>query len=174
MNPFAQHIEEILSRVSFFRMTISGFVAPLLVYLITALLLPFLVAWGANNTRFWRNSCREKAVINGNINFMTLTTIVFPIIGTTSIQGLLLFLYHNKMSSLFATLGQLVAGASGRSLTLCGHSHFLGSFLSRYVLNAAFINSSFQLLQIPMFSSQRVMLKLGKTPERWNFDFGYW
>eukprot|EP01053_Blabericola_migrator_P008582 Blabericola_migrator_1__8581@NODE_448_length_8373_cov_125_949193_g350_i0_p3_GENE_NODE_448_length_8373_cov_125_949193_g350_i0NODE_448_length_8373_cov_125_949193_g350_i0_p3_ORF_typecomplete_len685_score60_35RSN1_7TM/PF02714_15/2_7e35RSN1_7TM/PF02714_15/5_5e03PHM7_cyt/PF14703_6/3_8e08PHM7_cyt/PF14703_6/9_2e03Alpha_GJ/PF03229_13/0_1LapA_dom/PF06305_11/4_9LapA_dom/PF06305_11/7_9e02_NODE_448_length_8373_cov_125_949193_g350_i063178230 len=162
LNPFAQHVEDIIERVNFFRMSISGWFAPLILYLINALLLPFLVAWAANLSKFWRNSARDRAVLHGNINFMVLNSLVFPVIGTTSIQGAFLFIYHNSdVTNLFTLLGELVAGASG-------------SFMTRYVLNAVFINSAMQLLQIPMFSQQRVMMKLGKKPKKWAFDFGYW
>lgn len=162
LNPFAQHVEHVIEKVNFFRMSISGWLAPLILYLINALLLPFLVAWAAGVSKFWRNSSRERAVLHGNINFMVLNSLVFPVIGTTSIQGAILFLFHNSdVANLFTILGQMVAGASG-------------SFMTRYVLNAVFINSAMQLLQIPMFSQQRVMLKLGKKPRKWAFDFGYW
>lgn len=104
---------------------------------------------------------------------MVLNSLIFPVLGTTSIQTIVLFLFKTNVSDLPATIGGLVAGASGKSV-FAPTETLAGSFLARYVLNTAFINSAMQLLQLPMLSQQRVMMKLGKRPRRWAFDFGYW
>lgn len=50
--PFAQHVETILQKASFIKLSVSGWVAPLILYIITALLLPFLVSWAADISRW--------------------------------------------------------------------------------------------------------------------------
>ncbi|EZG83933.1 putative transmembrane protein [Gregarina niphandrodes] len=157
----ASNLEQIVEKASFFKVSVSGWLMPNFLYLINALLLPFLVSQGANASKFWRTSSRDRTVLYANVHYMVINSLVFPVLGTTSFQTLLLFFTNTSLGRVPTLLGTMTAGASG-------------SFVLRYLLNTICINSSMQLMQLPMFSQQRVFLRLGKRANRWNFDYGFW
>lgn len=109
LTPLADQVENALNKASFLRFSLTGWLAPFLLYLITAILLPFLVSWGAETTRFSRYTSKARAVLYGNVNFMVLTSLIFPILSTSSLEYAAQWVFNTKVTGTTSVFNRIIA-----------------------------------------------------------------
>lgn len=153
-------MEQAVSDANLLRLSVTGWGAPLILFLINSLILPLLIWWAANSIKFWQQSRIDTFILDGNVVFLTLNTVIFPTVGNGSIGALIGRFYDMEVQQWNVSLGLLIASQSG-------------SFALRYLLNACFITPGCALLQIGQITWHAIFRCFGKTCEPSEFDFAY-
>ncbi|CEM24413.1 unnamed protein product [Vitrella brassicaformis CCMP3155] len=168
LNPLLQDLKSALQESNFFRLFLTAYLPPLILYVVNSLLLPTLVYGVAVSSGHWRKSACQASVLHGNIIFLILNSLILPLMSVQSISAVLEQIYQTQIQQWNITFGTLVLSSSG-------------SFAIRYLINTCFLTTAAQLLQLPQVSYRTARKavavsesEIKSTEEKWAFDFGYW
>jgi hypothetical protein len=148
-------------------------VPTLLLLMNNSLLLPLLIEFMVNKQRLHAKSLNETIQFKLNSFFLTLNTIVVPMLGLTSIASFVEYScteihHHNDetMSTQIASVGARLVNAPL-------------PFMLKYMLNCTFLTTANTLLQIPQLLHRWTANVVTKDDadaisEPWPFYWGYW
>eukprot|EP00922_Rhytidocystis_sp_ex-Travisia-forbesii_P047220 GHVS01070341.1.p1 GENE.GHVS01070341.1~~GHVS01070341.1.p1 ORF type:complete len:1051 (-),score=215.20 GHVS01070341.1:374-3526(-) len=137
--PLLENIQEVVKESSYVRLTLTAWVAPLILILINSLLLPYLIYYVACGTKYWLHSAETSYVLHGNIVYLILNILIVPLLSLPSIAAVIQLMYSSNIQEWSLVIGRILLSTSG-------------SFALHYLLNSAFMSSASQLLQIPQLS----------------------
>ncbi|MDR3547248.1 MAG: hypothetical protein P4M11_03040 [Candidatus Pacebacteria bacterium] len=134
------------TQISWGKAFIDNYFPPLLLYVHSSLLVPFLIYCVARYERSERKSHLEKSILAKNFVFMLFDTIILPSFGLTTMYTL--FEQHNWYHSPVAT--------NHRISDLPSKVVLATPILLKYLLQYTFISNGIQLLALPQLVINRL------------------
>jgi len=157
-----------LNNDSLFRALILGYLPPLVILGINSLVIPQCIWYAAKWEGWWRKSENQRRILDMNLAFMVINSMVIPLTCFNSLQALVEHMMLTPMTQWNTSLGGTFLNSSG-------------SFALRYMINTSFLSTAAQLLQIPQTVATKYHLAFAvierdevMANRRWPFDFGFW
>lgn len=151
LTPLIDNLEKAFNEDSYIRLTITDYLPPFILILINSNLLPYLVRYVSQKSRYWLKSHQATYILHGNIIYLILNTIFIPLMSLQSIEAVIQRMYHTDVGNWNLSLGSLLFSSSG-------------SFALRYLQNCCLLTSASQLLQPGQLSLKGLLQALSSSP----------